>query len=232
MINLRSQAHHVLILNGTVGRHRLSRSLTYCSGSYRTVWWRETKWGSSVPDSTVRVPLGLPAPTGSVGSRWWFETEWGCCSSPQTSVDGTGGSILKYVVAKFGSVSPKKGMTELVFLPEENAPEVIWRSAWFPTDWVNTQVAPGTEIVADTISLGRIERSYKNAEGQEVALKSPKQAVWFRGTVSAVAPALAELEEPTFTVSEQASTYAAAWRAKAASAAPAPATEAPDKETW
>lgn len=141
---------------------------------------------------------------------------------------------MKYIVAKFGSVSPKKGMTELVFLPEEGAAETIWRSAWFPTDWVNTQVAPGTEITADHIGLGKVERSYKNAEGEEVALKSPKQSVWFRGTVTPVAPELAELEAPTFAVNEQASAYAQAWREKkAASAAPAPATEdAPTEDIW
>lgn len=124
---------------------------------------------------------------------------------------------MKFIVAKFGSVSPKKGMTELVFLPEENAAETIWRTAWFPTDWVNAQVAPGCEIVADHISAGKVERSYLK-DGVEVALKSPKQMVWFRGTVSAVAPQLETLEAPTFTVNEQAGSYAAAWRAKQAGA--------------
>lgn len=135
---------------------------------------------------------------------------------------------MKYIVAKFGSVSPTKGTTELVFLPEEGA-ETIWRSAWFPTEWVNTQVAPGCEITADHIGLGKVERSYKNDKGEVVALKSPKQIVFFRGSVSAIAPDMEALVEPTYAVNEQASAYALAWRAKQVS----PATEtAPAGEIW
>lgn len=131
---------------------------------------------------------------------------------------------MKYIVAKFGNVSIKNGTTEVIFLPAEGE-ELIWRTSWMPTKWVNEQVAPGVEITAEHIGLGKVERSYKK-DGQQVALQTPKQTVFFRGTVTAIAPEMEALAEPVYTVTEQASAYASAWRAKQASATEAPATEA------
>lgn len=128
--------------------------------------------------------------------------------------------MSKFIVAKFGSVSAKKGTTEVVFLPEDGS-ELIWRTAWLPTAWVNEQVAPGMELTAEHIGLGKVQRSYKNAEGVEIALETPKQTVFFRGAVSAIAPEMEALAEPVYTTNEQASAFAQAWRAKQAAQAPA-----------
>jgi hypothetical protein len=113
-------------------------------------------------------------------------------------------------VAKIGSVSTAKAMTQVVFVPA-NSEAPVWVSSWLPTDWVNSQVRPGVQIVAEHIVFGRVETSYEK-DGIVIALKAPKQTVTLRGAISVVVPE--SLPEAQFTVSEQASAYASNWDSK------------------
>jgi len=119
-----------------------------------------------------------------------------------------------FTVAKLGSVSTAKGMTQVVFLPA-NSEAPVWVSSWLPTDWVNSQVRPGVQIVAEHIVFGKVETSYEK-DGITIALKAPKQSVTLRGAVSVVVPE--SLPEAQFQVSEQASAYASNWDSKRDSA--------------
>jgi hypothetical protein len=113
-------------------------------------------------------------------------------------------------VAKLGSVSVVKGTTQVVFVPADST-NPIWVSSWLPTEWVNSQVRPGVQIVAEHIVFGKVENSYEK-DGVVVALRSPKQTVTLRGAISVVVPE--SLPEAQFTVSEQASAYASNWDSK------------------
>lgn len=119
-----------------------------------------------------------------------------------------------FTVAKLGSVSTAKGTTQVVFVPADST-NPIWVSSWLPTEWVNAQVRPGCQIVAEHIVFGKVETSYEK-DGIVIALKAPKQSVTLRGAVSVVVPE--SLPEAQFQVSEQASAYASNWDAKRDSA--------------
>jgi hypothetical protein len=119
-----------------------------------------------------------------------------------------------FTVAKLGSVSVAKAMTQVVFVPA-NSEAPVWVSSWLPTEWVNSQVRPGCQIVAEHIVFGKVETSYEK-DGIVIALKAPKQSVTLRGAVSVVVPE--SLPEAQFQVSEQASAYASNWDSKRDSA--------------
>lgn len=121
---------------------------------------------------------------------------------------------MRFIVAKLGNVSIAKGTTEVVFLPEsEDAP--VWVTSWLETSFVEEQVVPGVEILAESASLGKIETSYEK-DGVVKALKSPRRKVFFGGTVSAVAPEGEPLPEVVYAKSESTSAYVQAYRAKQA----------------
>jgi len=212
----------ILILKGAVGLNRPSRRWV----QRKLVRPKEPAWLTLVHGSyAVPNKVGLLAPTLPV-TQTGGVNKVGRPLAPRIQRRASSdlkGVVLKYIVAKIGSVSAKKGMTEIIFLPAENA-ELIWRSAWLRTDWVNEQVAPGIEITAEHIGLGKIERSYEK-DGETIALKTPKQAVFFRGAISTIAPEMEALAEPVYTTNEQASAYAQAWRAKQAAQDQAPATD-------
>jgi hypothetical protein len=113
-------------------------------------------------------------------------------------------------VARLGSVSVTKGMTQVVFLPADSA-NPVWVSSWFPTDWVQDQVRPGVSITAEHIVFGKVENSYEK-DGVTYPLRAPKQNVTLRGGVVVVVPE--SLPEAQYTTSEQASAYARSWDAK------------------
>lgn len=121
---------------------------------------------------------------------------------------------MRYIVAKLGIVSPK-GSTQVIFVPE-NQEAPVWVSTWLPTSFVDEQVVPGVEIVADSIGLGKLETSWEK-DGVVTPLKTPRQSAFFRGTVSAVAPEGEPLAEAKFVTSEATSKYVQAYRAKQAS---------------
>ena len=116
-------------------------------------------------------------------------------------------------VAKLGSVSTAKGMTQVVFVPA-NSEAPIWVSSWHPTEWVQAQVRPGVSITAEHIVFGKVENSYTDKNGVQVALKAPKQSVTFRGTIAVVVPE--SLPEAVYTSSDEASTYAQDYDARKA----------------
>ena len=121
---------------------------------------------------------------------------------------------MRFIVAKLGIVSEKTGKTQVVFLPEnQDAP--VWVSAWLATSFVQEQVVPGVEILAESASLGKLETSYEK-DGVVVGLKSPRRSVFFGGTVSAVAPEGDPLPEVVYAKSESTSAYVQAFRAKQA----------------
>jgi len=121
---------------------------------------------------------------------------------------------MRFIVAKLGNVSIAKGTTEVVFLPEsEDAP--VWVTSWLETSFVEDQVVPGVEILAESASLGKIETSYEK-DGVVKALKSPRRKVFFGGTVLAVAPEGEPLPEVVYAKSESTSAYVQAYRAKQA----------------
>lgn len=121
---------------------------------------------------------------------------------------------MRFIVAKLGNVSIAKGTTEVVFLPEsEDAP--VWVTSWLETSFVEEQVVPGVEILAESASLGKIETSYEK-DGVVKALKSPRRKVFFGGTVLAVAPEGEPLPEVVYAKSESTSAYVQAYRAKQA----------------
>ena len=121
---------------------------------------------------------------------------------------------MRFIVAKLGNVSIAKGTTEVVFLPEsEDAP--VWVTSWLETSFVEEQVVPGVEILAESASLGKIETSYEK-DGVVKALKSPRRKVFFGGTVLAIAPEGEPLPEVVYAKSESTSAYVQAYRAKQA----------------
>jgi len=122
---------------------------------------------------------------------------------------------MRYIVAKLGRVS-SKGSTQVIFVPE-NQEAPVWVSTWLPTDFVEEQVVPGVEIVADEVGLGKLETSWKNEDGVVTQLKTPRRVVFFGGEVKAVAPEKDPMPEAKFVKSEETSAYVKAYRAKQAS---------------
>ena len=100
-------------------------------------------------------------------------------------------------------------------LRSENQDAPVWVSAWLATSFVQEQVVPGVEILAESASLTKLETSYEK-DGVVVGLKSPRRSVIFGGTVSAVAPEGNPLPEIVYAKSESTSAYVQAFRAKQA----------------
>ena len=118
-----------------------------------------------------------------------------------------------FKVALLGSTSVKNKTTQVVFVPQ-NTEAPIWVSAWMDTEFVQSHIRPGIQVVAEHSVLGDIVTSWVNPEGVTVPYKAPRQVVTFRGTIQVIAPAL--LPEAQYVVSEEAKAYAQKYDARKA----------------
>lgn len=117
-------------------------------------------------------------------------------------------------VSSLGHRGPKS--TRVNFGPLNNGIR-LW--AWVPNATADT-ICEGMQVVGDfTVRpAGDIESSFVK-DGVEHAKKVPTQQVWVNGTPVFDAPADADIEAPTYSVSEQALAFAEKVRAKRAAAA-------------
>lgn len=122
---------------------------------------------------------------------------------------------MRFIVAKLGIVSEKKQKTQVVFVPE-NQEAPVWVTTWLPTSFVQAQVVPGVEIVADNIGLGKLETEWEK-DGVKTPLKTPRRSAFFTGEVKAIAPENEPVEEAVYVTDDATSAYVQAYRAKQAS---------------
>lgn len=112
-----------------------------------------------------------------------------------------------FTIAGISGSGPKA--TSVSFLRDADG---VRQWTWLPND-VAARLRPGMTVTVEEVSTGRVETSYEK-DGQQVALKTPKQQVFLYGQISFGKPVEGDRTPPTFSFDEDATVYAATYDAK------------------
>jgi hypothetical protein len=126
-------------------------------------------------------------------------------------------SISLIIAFIAGNSGPKA--TAVTFLKTEDG---VSQWAWIAND-VASRLRPGMRLIVGEASTSRVQTQYEK-DGQQVALKVPRQQLFLGGSISVELPDTQPIAPATWTFGDEVDKYTAAYDAKRATA-PANADE-------